>query len=40
MCELDSDAARAAFADPPAGLEGKKSAWSTATAALWPAPDC
>jgi hypothetical protein len=40
MCELDSDAAHAAFSDPPAGLEGAVSAWSIATAALWPAPDC
>ena len=40
MCELDSDTAHAVFADPPAGLEGAKNAWSTATAALWPAPDC
>ena len=40
MCELDSAAAHAVFANPPAGLEGAKSAWSTATAALWPAPDC
>jgi chorismate mutase-like protein len=40
MCELDSAAAHAVFADPPAGLKGAKSAWSTATTALWPAPDC
>jgi cyclohexadienyl dehydratase len=40
MCELDSAAAQAVFADPPAGLEGAKNAWSTATAVLWPAPDC
>jgi len=40
MCELDSAAAHAVFADPPTGLEGAKSAWSAATTALWPAPDC
>lgn len=40
LCELDSDAAQAAFARPPAGLEDATRAWSTATAALWPAPNC
>jgi chorismate mutase len=40
LCELDSDAAHAVFTDPPTALESAAGAWSIATAALWPAPDC